>query len=43
MTNVYRPDIDGLRAAMEKLKTGDAVALLIERNDQLLYVTFELP
>lgn len=36
-------DIDGLRAAMSKLKTGDAVALLIERNDQLLYVTFELP
>ncbi len=36
-------DIDGLRTAMGKMKTGDAVALLIERNEQLLYVTFELP
>ena len=36
-------DIDGLRNAMGKLKTGDAVALLIERGGQLLYVAFELP
>ncbi|MFL6450267.1 MAG: trypsin-like peptidase domain-containing protein [Bryobacteraceae bacterium] len=36
-------DIDGLRAAMGKLKAGDAVALLIERSEQLLYVAFELP
>jgi serine protease Do len=36
-------DIDGLRAAMGKLKTGDAVALLVERGEQLLYVAFEVP
>jgi S1-C subfamily serine protease len=43
VNNDFVYDIDGLRAAMGKFKTGDAVALLIERNEQLLYVAFELP
>ncbi len=43
VNNDFVYDIDGLRNAMSKFKTGDAVALLVERSDQLLYVAFELP
>ena len=31
-----------LRAALDKLKVGDAVALLVERYGQLIYVSFLL-
>jgi serine protease Do len=33
--------VDALKSAVARLKTGDPVALLIERGGQLLYVTFE--
>jgi len=32
----------GLRDGLANLKPGDAVALLIERNSQLIYVSFLL-
>ncbi len=32
----------GLRAALDNLKVGDAVALLVERYGQLIYVSFLL-
>ena len=34
--------VEGLRAAIEKLKRGDAVALFVERDGKLLYVSFEM-
>jgi S1-C subfamily serine protease len=43
VNNDFVHNIDGLRAAMGKFKSGDPVALLIERGEQLLYVAFELP
>jgi serine protease Do len=43
VNNDFVYDLGGLRAAMSKFKTGDAVALLVERGEQLLYVAFELP
>ena len=43
VNNDFVYNVDGLRAAMSKFKTGDPVALLIERGEQLLYVAFELP
>ncbi|MFL6415193.1 MAG: trypsin-like peptidase domain-containing protein [Bryobacteraceae bacterium] len=43
VNNDFVYDIDGLRAAMSKFKTGDPVALLVERSEQLLYVAFEAP
>jgi S1-C subfamily serine protease len=35
-------DLDGLRSAVAKLKPGDAVALQIERYNQIIYVAFLL-
>ncbi|HUA57181.1 MAG TPA: trypsin-like peptidase domain-containing protein [Verrucomicrobiae bacterium] len=35
-------NVDGLRAAMEKLKRGDAAALFIERDGKLQYLAFEI-
>ena len=35
-------DLAGLRAGLDKLKPGDAVALLVERYTQLIYVSFLL-
>jgi len=43
VNNDFVYNVDGLKAAMSKFKTGDPVALLIERGEQLLYVAFELP
>jgi serine protease Do len=43
VNNDFVYDVDGLRGAMSKFKTGDAVALLVERSEQLLYVAFEMP
>jgi serine protease Do len=34
--------VDGLRAAIDKLKQGDAVALFVERDGKLLYISFEV-
>lgn len=34
--------MDTLRAAVEKLKTGDPVVLQVERSDGLMYVSFEM-
>ena len=34
--------MDTLRAAVEKLKAGDPVVLLVERSDGLMYVSFEM-
>jgi serine protease Do len=34
--------LDGLRTAVGRLKPGDAVALQIERDEILMYVSFEL-
>ncbi len=34
--------LDGLRAAMDKFKQGDAVALFVERDGKLLYISFEV-
>ena len=34
--------MDHLRAALDKLKTGDPVVLQIERSDGLMYVSFEM-
>jgi len=34
--------VDGLRDAFNKLKPGDAAAMLVERGNKLLYVTFEM-
>ena len=34
--------VAGLRAALDKVKPGDAVALLVERFDQLIFVAFVL-
>ena len=34
--------MDGLRAAVNKLKTGDPVVLQVERSDGLMYVSFEM-
>ncbi len=34
--------LDGLRAAVGRLKAGDAVALQIERDEVMMYVSFEL-
>jgi Cu/Ag efflux protein CusF len=36
-------NVNELKTALSRLKSGDAVALLIERSGQLQYVTFELP
>ena len=35
-------DLAGLRAGLEKLKPGDAVALQVEREEQMIYVSFLL-
>jgi S1-C subfamily serine protease len=34
--------MDDLRAAVQKLKSGDAVALQVERSDGLTYLSFEM-
>jgi len=34
--------VEALRAVIDKLKTGDAVAIQIERDEQLRYVSFEM-
>jgi serine protease Do len=34
--------MDSLRAAVDKLKTGDPVVLQVERSDGLMYVSFEM-
>jgi serine protease Do len=34
--------LDGLRAALAKQKTGDAIALQVERYGQLIYISFSL-
>jgi serine protease Do len=34
--------VDTLRAAVAKLKTGDPVVLQVEREDGLMYVSFEM-
>jgi serine protease Do len=36
------PSVEALRAAMEKFKRGDAVALFIERDGKLQYLAFEM-
>jgi serine protease Do len=43
VNNNFIYDLDGLKTAVKQFKTGDAVALLVERSEQLLYVAFELP
>jgi len=35
-------DVDGLRAMMEKFKRGESVALFIERDSKLQYLSFEI-
>lgn len=37
------PTVERLRALLRKLKSGDAVALHIERNGRLRFIAFELP
>ncbi|MDR3703243.1 MAG: trypsin-like peptidase domain-containing protein [Candidatus Sulfopaludibacter sp.] len=34
--------VEGLRAAIDKMKPGDAVALFVERDAKLLYISFEV-
>ncbi len=34
--------LDGLRQALDKLKTGDPVVLQIERQGTLMYLAFEM-
>jgi serine protease Do len=36
------PDMETLRAAIQKLKTGDPVVLQVERSDGLTYLSFEM-
>jgi S1-C subfamily serine protease len=36
------PDTAALREAIQKLKTGDAVVLQVERSDGLTYLSFEM-
>ncbi len=36
-------DIAGLRAAVDKLKSGDPVVVQIQRSSKLMYLSFELP
>jgi len=33
--------LDGLRAAVAKLKSGDPVVLLVERDNSLRYLSFD--
>lgn len=37
------PNVERLRAALKKLKSGDPVALQIERSGRLRFIAFELP
>ena len=34
--------LDGLRQALDKLKTGDSVAMQIERQGRLMYLAFDM-
>jgi S1-C subfamily serine protease len=34
--------VDGLRSAIDNMKQGDAVALFVERDSTLLYISFEV-
>ena len=34
--------LDGLRQALDKLKTGDSVVLQIERQGRLMYLAFDM-
>lgn len=36
------PNVEALRSAVRQLKSGDPVALLIEREGKLLYVAFQI-
>lgn len=42
MNNTPIDGLDTLRAAISKLKTGDPVVLQVERDDGLMYLSFEL-
>jgi hypothetical protein len=34
--------LDGLRSAVDKLKSGDSIAMQIERQGRLMYLAFEI-
>jgi len=34
--------LDGLRQALDKLKTGDSVVMQIERQGRLMYLAFDM-